>query len=78
MRLPLVPVTVNGYVPGAVDGSTWMVNVEFTEPSAGGVIDVGLRVAVTPDGSPLTLNSMGELKPCIDVAVIVEEPEFPC
>ncbi len=44
--LPEVPVTVIVYVPGAVDAATVIVMVEVPAP----VIEVGLKVTVTPRG----------------------------
>ncbi len=72
--LPEVPVTVIVYVPGAVDEATCIVMVEVPAP----VIEVGLKLTVTPLGWPLADNVMAESKPPVTVLVIVEVPELPC
>jgi hypothetical protein len=72
--LPEVPVTVMGYVPVAVDEPTVIVMVEVQAP----VIEVGLKLAVTPDGWPVADNEMAELNPPVTVLVMVEVPELPC
>ena len=41
------------------------------------VMDVGLKVAVTPDGRPLADRVTAESKPPETVLVIVEVPELP-
>jgi hypothetical protein len=46
-RLPLVPVIVIEYVPDAVPAATVNVAVEVDEP----LIDVGLKLTVTPEGA---------------------------
>lgn len=72
--LPEVPVTVMGYVPATVDEATVMLMVEVPAP----VIDVGLKVMVTPEGWPLADNAMIESKPSDTVLMIVELPAPPC
>jgi hypothetical protein len=47
--LPEVPVTVMGYVPVTVDAATVMVILDVPAP----VIEVGLKLIVTPVGWPL-------------------------
>src|ERR1700730_16813538 len=42
------------------------------------VIEVGLKVTVTPVGWPLALNTTAVLKPPVVVLVMVEVPELPC
>ena len=49
--------------------------VEDPEPGAGMVL--GLKLIVTPFGSPLADNAMEESKPPETVVVIVEWPELP-
>jgi len=71
--LPAVPVTMMLYVPGVVDDATVIVIVEEPFP----VIDVGLKVTVTPEGCPDADNETGELNPPVTVLVIVEFPELP-
>lgn len=46
-------------------------------PSAGGVIELMLKLVVTPSGAPETLRATGELKALIDVTVMVDVSEFP-
>jgi hypothetical protein len=72
--LPEVPVTLMLYVPAAVDAATVIVMVEEPAP----VIEVGLKVTVTPVGWPLADNEMAELKPPVTVLVMVEVPAWPC
>lgn len=72
--LPEVPVTLMLYVPVAVDEATVIVMVDDPAP----VIEVGLKVTVTPVGWPLADNEMAELKPPVTVLVIVEVPAWPC
>ena len=71
--LPLVPLMVIGYVPGAVDAPTFNVNAEEPLP----LMDVGLKVAVTPVGRPVADKVTAELKPPVTVLVIVVLPLFP-
>ena len=72
--LPAVPVTVMGYVPAATDDATVMLMVELPAP----VIDVGLKLTVTPEGCPDALSTTGVLNPPVTALVIVEPPEPPC
>ena len=46
-----------------------MVNMAASEPPAGGVRLVLLRLVDTPVGTPFTVNEMGELKPLKDMAL---------
>jgi len=71
--LPEVPVTVMGYVPGAVDAETVIVNTEVPAP----VIEVGLKPTVTPLGCPDAVKEIMPLKPPVTVLVIVEVPWLP-
>ena len=72
--LPEVPVTLILYWPGAVVVATLIVASELPAP----VIEVGLRVTVTPLGWPDTAKLIVDLKPLITVLVIVLLPEPPC
>src|ERR1039458_5702539 len=72
--LPEVPFTVMGYTPVAVVGATAIFMVEVPVP----VIDVGLKVTVTPVGLPLADKVTAELKPPVVVLVMVEVPDLPC
>lgn len=72
--LPEVPFTVIVYVPGGVDEATSMVIVEVPAP----VIEVGLKLTVTPVGWPLADNVIAESNPPVTVLVMVEVPELPC
>jgi hypothetical protein len=59
VKLPLVPVIVSGYVPVGVVDAVETVSVEFPEPPT----DIGLKLAVAPVGSPLTLRFTVPAKP---------------
>jgi len=72
--LPEVPFTVIVYVPGAVDAATSIVMVEVPAP----VIEVGLKLTVTPVGWPLADKEIAESNPPVTVLVMVEVPELPC
>ena len=72
--LPDVPLTVIVYVPAATVDPTDIVMVELPAP----VIEVGLKVTVTPEGWPLALKAMVPLNPPVTVLVMVELPELPC
>jgi hypothetical protein len=72
--LPDVPFTVIVYVPGAVDAATSIVMVEVPAP----VIEVGLKLTVTPVGWPLADKEIAESNPPVTVLVMVEVPELPC
>jgi hypothetical protein len=72
--LGLVPVTVIGYVPGGVLVPAATVIVD--EPPA--VTDVGLKLAVAPDGSPLELNVTVSAEPRTTAVLIVDVPLAPC
>jgi len=69
-----VPVTVMLYVPVTVDEATAIVMVEVPAP----VIEVGLKLTVTPVGWPVADKVMAELKPPVTALLIVEPPELPC
>jgi hypothetical protein len=61
-------------VPGAVVAATARVKVEVPAP----VIDVGLKVGVTPVGCPVADKAMDESKPPVMAEVIVDVPLAPC
>jgi hypothetical protein len=57
-----------------VDEATLIVIVEVPAP----VIEVGLKVTVTPVGWPVAVKEIAESKPSVTVLVMVEVPLFPC
>lgn len=57
---------------------TVTVRVEVIVPSAGGVGELGENDVVTPDGAPVTVRVMAELKVLREVRVMVEVSDFPC
>jgi hypothetical protein len=63
-------------MPIAVVEATARVRVDVPEPGA--TIDVGLKLAVTPVGSPVADKAMEESKPPEMAAVIVDVPLIPC
>ena len=65
--LPLVPVTVIGYVPAGVLVLVVIVQTEDPEPTT----DVGAKVAVDPAGSPVQVNVTVPTNPPLPVVVIV-------
>jgi len=65
---PPVPVITMVYAPAVVVAATTMVIVEVPEP----VMEVGLKVTVTPAGWPLADSDTAELKPSMAVDVMVE------
>ena len=73
---PPLPVTVIGYVPGAVPEPTAMLITEVPEPGAGMVC--GAKLTVVPAGTPATERLMEALKPPPTVVVIVAVPGLPC
>ncbi len=66
-RLPLVPVIVSVYVPAGVVVAVETVRVELPEV----VTDAGLKLAVAPVGSPLTLRFTVPVKPFRALIVVV-------
>jgi hypothetical protein len=70
--LPLVPVTVIVCVPRVARRETVMVSVEVPAP----VIELGLKLAVTPDGKPDADKEMAESNPPVTEDVIVTVPEL--
>ena len=73
---PPVPVTVIVYEPVAVVDATVIVIVEEPEPGAG--MDDGLKPTVTPEGWPLALSAIAELKPPETLVEIEDVPLLPC
>src|SRR5262249_41675948 len=67
LRLPVAPVTVNLYAPGGVVAEVDTVSVVDPEP----VTEAGLKLAVTPDGSPLTLKLTASANPFDAVTLTV-------
>jgi hypothetical protein len=61
-------------VPVAVVEATARVKDDVPDP----VMDVGLKVAVTPVGMPLADRATAELNPSTTVLVMVELPLLPC
>ena len=56
--------------------ATAIVMLDVPEPGA--LIEVGLKLTVTPDGWPLAERPIAELKPPETAVVIVEVPLLPC
>ncbi len=73
--VPEVPVMVIGYVPVGVDELVANVSVELPLPV---VNEVGLKLAVTPEGNVEYDSVTAELNPPITVLVIVDDPALPC
>ena len=66
-RVPLVPVIVRVYVPAAVAEV-----VETTSAQVFGfTADAGMKLAVAPAGSPLTLGLTASVKPFRALTVVV-------
>jgi hypothetical protein len=72
---PPVAVTVIVAVPAAAVLLAERVSVEL--PLPGAAIEVGLKVAVTPDGNPEAESDTAELKPPLPVVEMVLLPEAP-
>lgn len=73
---PPLAVTVTLVVPAAA--LLLAVNVKVELPLPGAAIEVALKLAVTPVGSPETESETAELKPPLTVVEIVLPPELPC
>jgi hypothetical protein len=58
---PPVPVILIGYVPVLAVLATF--SVKFDEPAPGPAIEAGLKLPVTPDGSPDAESDIAELNP---------------
>ena len=68
VSVPLVPLMVNGYVPGTTELLTVTLSVESPLVRTG-----TLKVAVTPAGSPLTPRFTVPVKPLWGVTVAVQD-----
>ncbi len=66
-RFPLDAVMVSGYVPNGVAEVVFTANVEDPEP----VTELGLKLAVAPEGSPLILKVTAPLNPPVDAMFTV-------
>jgi hypothetical protein len=75
---PLVPVMVTVTLPVVAVPEAVSVSVEAALPLAGGVTGLVENAAVTPEGRPLALSVVAELKPPVLVTVIVLVPLLPC
>ena len=75
---PEVPVTVTVAVPTVAEADAVNVRVELALPLAGGVTGFGENAAVTPEGKPVALRLVAELKPFKLVMVVVLVPVPPC
>jgi hypothetical protein len=73
VRVPSVPVTVTGYVPGVTDPVVVNVSVEVPVP----VTLDGLNPALTPDGNPLAPSPTVPLYPFTAVTFTVYVPLLP-
>ena len=73
---PPVAVTVTLEVP--VTAVLLTVNVSVELPLPGAAMELGLKAAVTPVGSPDAVRDTAELKPPLTVVEIVAVPEAPC
>ena len=71
---PLVPVTVTVAAPTVAEFEAVKVRVLPDEP----VTDVGLKVAVTPEGRPVTLSAIVPLKPLMELTVTLLVALVPC
>jgi hypothetical protein len=71
VRPPPVPVIVNVKVPRLPP--VWMVRIDCV-PEADEVTDWGLKLAVVPDGSPLTLRLTNESETLVVLTVTVSAP----
>lgn len=54
------------------------VSVKVELPPPGAAIEAGLKLAVTPEGSPDADREIAELKPPLTVVEIVLLPKLPC
>jgi len=70
--VPLVPFIVMVWVPSAALRLAVILIVEVPAP----VIELGLKLMVTPLGCPVADNEMAESKPPVTVVVIVVLPEL--
>jgi anti-sigma factor RsiW len=72
-KLPLVPVIVIGYTPGAAVVATW----KLTVAALLALMDAALKRTVTPLGCPAADSEMAELKPPEPDALTVSAPVAP-
>ena len=70
---PLVPFTIRLYVPVGVELAVLIVTVDDPEP----VTEDGEKLAVAPEGRPLTVNVTESLEVESDVTATVKLPEPP-
>lgn len=73
---PPVPVMVIGNVPVRADRDTVRVKSDVPEPGA--AIEAGLKLPVTPEGSPDAENVIAELNPPVAAVVTTANPLWPC
>ena len=66
-RFPLDAVMVSGYVPNGVAEVVFTDSVEDPEP----VTELGLKLAVAPEGSPLIVKLTAPLNPAVDITLTV-------
>src|SRR5438552_2504182 len=78
VKLPAVPTTWKVCGPGLAVESTFTVNVLVTDPLAGGVTGLGLKLQLTRAGCPLQDSVTPLLKPLSEVTVQVLVPPPPC
>ena len=76
MTPPPVAVTVTLVVPVVAVLLAVKVSVEL--PLPGAAIEVGLKLAVTPEGKAEVESEIAELKPPLTEVEIVLLPELPC
>ena len=76
MTPPPAAVTVTFVVPVAAVLLAVNVRVEF--PLPGAAIELGLKLAVTPEGKPETDRATAALKPLLIEVETVLLPELPC
>ena len=68
VRLPLVPLTVNVYVPAAVDEDVVTLSVDEPEPP---LIEAGLKLVPAPAGTPVALKLTEPVNPfCGDTETV--------
>lgn len=64
-------------MPLRVEGPTFIVNMDVTEPPEGGVTEAKSKAAVVFAGRPENVKSTAALNPFRDVTVTVELPDSP-
>jgi len=72
---PPVPVIVMGYVPVFAERET--VRLKCAVPEPGAAIDAGLKLVVTPEGTPDAESAIAELKLPLSAVVTVAYPLWP-